>query len=254
MTLEELLSELRGNILHDRSHRVAGADDALWSDATLIRYIDEAQRRFARRAWVIRDSSHPDATRVTLRTGVTLYTLHPSLLGVISVRHAADMTDIARAGHSEFATLRGSEQQYWRDPGSLPHLPPGKPLVFSTDDEAALDDYDSRGAIQLRVYPAPTAEYDGHVLRLRVVRMPIDRLTARYMRAVPEIPEEHHLEMLDWAAYLALRIVDIDAGSVARAQEFAQAFEAHVLEARKAMTSKMFAPMRWDFGRNGWSW
>ena len=57
MNLGELLQELRCNVLHDRSDQVAGGSDYLWSDETLVRYIDEAHRRFARRSWIIRDNT-----------------------------------------------------------------------------------------------------------------------------------------------------------------------------------------------------
>jgi hypothetical protein len=48
MELSDLLDELRNNILYDRSDSVSGDPDQLWSDATLVRYINEAQRRFAK--------------------------------------------------------------------------------------------------------------------------------------------------------------------------------------------------------------
>ena len=100
MNLTELLQELRENILYDRSDRVAGADPFLWSDATLVRYINEAQRRFARQSLIIRDGSNNEATLVTLRDGVTEYALHPSVMGVLSARFAGDTADLARAGQA----------------------------------------------------------------------------------------------------------------------------------------------------------
>ena len=50
MNLGDLLEELRENILHDRSDRIAGDTDQLWSDRTLVRYINEAERKMAREA------------------------------------------------------------------------------------------------------------------------------------------------------------------------------------------------------------
>tara|TARA_R110000868_G_scaffold19150_3_gene82782 strand:+ start:1648 stop:2415 length:768 start_codon:yes stop_codon:yes gene_type:complete len=253
MKLSDLLTELRENILHDRSNRVEGSPDYLWSDETLIRYINEAQRRFARKGLVLRDGTSTDAARVTLQTDVSEYPLHVSVLGVISARLTSDAADLARAGHAAFDTYRQPDP-YFFDPSQLSSLPPGKPLAYGTDEYLSADDDDSLSRATLRVYPAPTATYNNQVLRLRVVRLPLEDLASCQMNAVPEIPEDHHLEMLDWAAYLALRIVDIDAGAPARAAEFRSSFEDHVKQARNSAMRKMFTPMQWGFGRNAWSW
>lgn len=253
MKLSDLLTELRENILHDRSDRVAGSPDYLWSDATLVRYINEAQRRFARKGLVIRDKTTPDVTQVTLQTGVDEYTLHPSVLAVISARLSTDPADLARAGHSAFDTYRQPDP-YFFDTSELSTLQPGKPLAYGTDETLGLDDNDSVSSVVLRVYPVPSAAYNNAIIKLRVIRLPIDDLTTNNLNAVPEIPQDHHLEMLDWAAYLALRIVDIDGGAPNRAAEFRGSFEAHVKEARDAAMRKLFTPSQWGFGRNGFSW
>jgi hypothetical protein len=114
------------------------------------------------------------------------------------------------------------------------------------------DDDGTIATVSMRIYPTPRAADDGTLIRLRVIRMPLDELTVDNLVAVPEIPVDHHLEMLDWAAYLALRIVDVDAGNAKRAADFAQSFEAHVQEARKLILNKLYVPQRWGFGRGGW--
>lgn len=252
MNLQELLDELRLNILHDRSDRSGGDTDYLWSDATLIRYIDEAQRRFARRSFVLRDSSTPECTLVTLKTGVSEYALHPSLISVLSAKYPTDRNDLARAGHSVLnAGVRATDN--W-DLSRQPLAAVGKPVAFATDEQVVMGDEDSSATISMRVFPTPDLASNNLVLRLRVVRSPIDRLTPASLSAVPEIPEDHHLEMLDWAAYLALRIVDDEAGSPKRAGDFSTTFESHVQEARKQVMRKLFAPKPWGFGRGGWAW
>lgn len=252
MDLGDLITELRENILHDRSNRVAGAQDYLWSDATLVRYIDEAQRRLAREGLVIRDGSTPEVTTITPQNGVDNYALHPSVLAVISAKREGDTADLARAGHSAFQTYRQPDP-YFFDPSSLSTLAPGKPLAYSTDEYMRSDEDGSFSVVNLRLYPVPATGYL-EPIRLRVVRMPIERLDVRNLRAVPEVPDMHHLEMLDWAAYLALRIVDIDGGMPNRAMEFRASFEDTVRKARSAAMRKMFTPLQWGFGRNGFSW
>lgn len=253
MKLGELLTELRENILHDRSDRVSGSPDYLWSDDTLVRYIDEAQKRFARKGLVIRDGTNPDVCEITLQTGVEYYTLHPSVLAVMSARLAGEAGDLARAGHANLTAFPRYDP-YFFDSSDTPALTPGKPLGFTTDEFVSSDDYDSQSVLTIRFFPAPSSTYNNQIIKLRVIRMPLETLTATRLTMVPEIPEMHHIEMLDWAAYLALRIVDVDGGWSKRAYEFRDSFEAHVKAARDAAMRKLFAPLQWGFGRNGFSW
>ena len=253
MTLGELLAELRTNILHERSDLVAGDPDQLWTDATLVNYIDAAQRRFARRALAIRDNRTPEVTEVTLQTGVTEYVLHQSVLVVVSAKLTDAAADLPRTGHSTLDVYRAPDTQFF-DVNQISLTQPGAPLAYTTDETLGEADDASFGSVVLRVYPAPSADYDGTVLRLRVIRMPIERLTPDNLQAVPELPEMHHLEMLDWAAYLALRVVDVDAGWADRAQEFRASFEEHAKDAKLTTRQKVHAPVKWQFGQNGWSW
>jgi hypothetical protein len=254
MQLDELLHELRANILHDRSDRFGGdINDEMWTDATLVRYINEAQRRFARRSLILRDGTTPAVTQVTLVAGQSIYPLHVSVLAVISAKVSTAAYDLARAGHSIFDTNRPVDGPYF-DPSRLGTLTPGAPVAYSTDEDVSPDGNGSISVIHLRVYPTPDASSAGRVLQLRVARLPINNLTLANMSATPEIPEDHHLEMLDWAAYLALRIVDLDAGMPDRSKEFGASFEAHVALARQTVLRKMFTPQPWGFGRGGWTW
>jgi hypothetical protein len=253
MRLSELLDELRTNILNDRSDRVAGSADYLWTDETLVRYINEAQRRFAVKGLVIRDGSTAEVCNVTLEEGESEYALHPSILAVISAKVEGAAVDLTRAGHSSLDIVRSVDINFF-DPSQFVALQPGVPLAFSTDEQVVGDDEDSFGCVSMRVFPEPSADADGTVLRLRVVRKPIDDLTVTNLSASPEIPADHHLEMLDWAAYLALRIVDADAGNPKRAAEFAATFEDNVKAARTMVLRKLFAPTPLGFGRNGWAW
>lgn len=253
MTLEALLKLLRDAILNDRTDRVAGSSDFLWTDDTLITFINEAQRRFAVRALNLRDGTTDEATLVKLEAGKSTYALHPAVIAVLSAKNAAQDADLVRVGHTLFSAQQIATDR-WIDPATYRNHQPGPTLAFATDEAVNAVDSDSLQQITLRVYPTPTAAQDGQTLRLRVVRKPIQQLTKNSLSATPELPEDHHIEMLDWAAYLALRIVDDDAGAPARAREFAQSFEAHVQEARKLAMRKMYAPLPWGFGRGGFSW
>ena len=252
MELKELLLELRENILHDRSDRTSGNSDVLWSDETLLRYINEAHRRFAREGLVIRDGTSAE-TQVTLQDGVSEYTLHPAILAVISARLTDDTVDLQRTGHAHLDARARPGEPTFMPSGTRPTAT-GKPLVFTTDETLSQSGgTDPATAMTLRVYPVPDDSVLGQSLHLRVVRLPLEDLQFG-QKETPEVPEEHHLEMLDWAAYLALRVADIDAGSPDRAAGFRRSFEIHTREARQSAMRKLFAPAGWAFGHGGWTW
>lgn len=253
MNLGELLQYLRGSILNDRSDRIAGSTDYLWEDDTLIVHINEAHRRFARRSLALRDGTTPSVTEVTLVAGQTLYELHPAITAVISARYIDGQTDLARVGHSLLGAYRAPTET-WVDPAGYYGLPSGAVLAYSTDEELSVDADGATASVTLRVYPEPNAQQDGRKLKMRVVRNPLVKFTPADLEAVPEIAEDHHIDMLDWAAYLSLRIVDDDAGAPKRAAEFAASFEVHVREARNLAMRKMFTPQQWGFGRGGFTW
>ena len=253
MTLGELLQLLRGSILNDRSDRASGTSDYLWTDATLVTYINEAQRRFATQGLVLRDATTDEVTKVTLVEGQSTYVLHDSIIAVISAKMATQDADLNRVGHSVLAAYRAPTDT-WIDPQAYSALPAGATLAYSTDEGLQAVESDSLSQITLRVHPVPSAAQDGDVLRMRVVRKPLDKLVVGSLGAVPEIPEDHHIDMLDWAAYLALRIVDDDAGFPRRAGDFKATFEENVRQARTTVLRKLFAPMEWGFGRGGFSW
>jgi hypothetical protein len=252
MILSDLLDELRNNILNDRSDSVSGDPDKLWSDATLVRYINEAQRRFAKRGLVLRDGTTAEACQVVLVAGQTNYVLHPSIIAVLSARMSDTTLDLQRYGHNEVGALTSPSTMMW-DPGQT-NWSSGRPLAYSTDEYLSEDDDGTVAAVTMRIYPKPRAEDAGAIIQLRVIRMPLDDLSVNNLSAQPEIPLDHHIEMLDYAAYLALRIMDVDAGDVARSEGFRQSFERSVTEARNLILKKMFTPQQWGFGRGGWSW
>jgi hypothetical protein len=105
----------------------------------------------------------------------------------------------------------------------------------------------------MRVWPTPSADEEGLVLNLRVARLPLVTFTADKLREVCELPEEHQLDMLEWAAYRALRNSDIDGHSDA-AGKHEKRFDDAVQEILKDIRRKMHAPIAWQFGGNGFSW
>lgn len=244
MTLQELLDELRNNILRDASDLISGSSDQLWSDATLVRYINEAYQRFCRRTQCLLDRSSVDAAQVPLVEGETVYELHSSVVSVVSAQLDGDTADLAFTGHAQLDGFNRVNEGLSFDLNTVASYPPGKPLAWSVDE----------GARDIRVFPAPSADYDGVTLNLRVVRQPIEAFSTADMGAVPEIREEWQLGMLDWAAYRALSNHDVDGENLERANRRKKAFEDLVSEVKSETRWLRRPAITWGFGQHGFSW
>jgi hypothetical protein len=250
MILSDQLDELRTNILRDSSDLTDGDVDHLWSDDTLIRYIGDGERRFARQTLLLRDSTTPAVTRVTLVANQQTYSLHPSVLGVLSAKFDADSFDLQRSGHSLILQFTPPEFLTY-DPNAAYTIPPGRPIAFFTDETLV---FATKGRVTLSVYPVPGVDEDGKTLYLRTIRLPITAYTVDDLERESEMPEDFALDVLEWAAYRALRNFDTDAGDSDRAKKHKDAFDEAVMLAIKETKRKMFSNMTVRYGMNGFAW
>lgn len=254
MTLAELLEELREGVLHDVSDQIGGVSDKLWSDARLVRYIDQAQQKFARESECLRDATTSECCTVTTVAGQNMFPMHPKVFGVLSARYPGDNADLARTGHSNLDTYPTPTTQFF-NPTFLSQLQPGKTLAFATDEGLMANDKGAMQNMTFRTYPEVGPGYAGEI-KLRVVRLPLYKLTTKNLDATPEIPETYHMEMLDWAAYLAVRTIDVDmagADQIFRIRDFKASFNDTIDKVKQNLRKKVYAPLIWSFGRNGYS-
>ena len=197
----------------------------------------------------LRDGTTPDVTSIQLIPGQTEYQLHWSIFSVLSARKQGAHCDLAKAGHAAFSTYH-TPDPYFFDPDWLAELPPGKVVAYDTDEFILPNDEGSWQTMNLRVYPKPAVPHI-YPLRLRVVRMPIYKFSLNNLGAVPEVPSVFHMDLLDYAAYLALRKVDRDAEDIARAEKFLEMFMSHVEEAKELAKRKLFTPLQFGSGAPG---
>lgn len=250
MTLEELLRELRYNILRDRSDLIQGDTDSLWDDETLLRYIQDAERRFARRAFVIQDATTPQYTQVKLKLNQQNYPLHPTVFGVMSARYALATNQMQQTGRAMLFQSTPPESLSF-DPSDLAALPPGAPLAFFTDETLV---YNNQQPVTFSVYPVPSAEADGQLVYLRVLRVPDTCYDKDHLDSYSQIPIDYQLDVLEWAAYRAQRTWDGDAGAPTAAEAHKARFEEAVVEAHNEIRRRKFANMSIAYGTNGWSY
>lgn len=253
------LDELRDNLLRDTSTLKSGPPDHYWSDETLARYIEDAHRRFARRALCIRDDTTPEVTQVVLRTNQNVYVLHESVLRVTSARHQDSTQDLLRithpisfARHNPHTDPVNFHVRADLDVSPVTAEPPTVvPLEFATDEGVEVGD---KHQVRLLVRCTPDSTQNGKKIYLRVIRLPLERLTLNDRSAIPEVPEDWHLDMLEWAAYRALRNWDGDAEDRAKAEKHKARFEEAVKECLAETADKMFQPPTWAFGQGGFSY
>lgn len=250
MKLGEKLTELRENILRDKSDLIAGDTDSLWSDETLLRYIKHGERRFARQTLCIRDSTTAQVVQVKLKEGVKTYPLHPSVISVLSAVYDTDTFDLARSGHGILNQLQPPEFLTF-DPSTTYTVPPGRPSAYYTDETLV---YALAQRVTLSIYPEPGADQEGKILHLRVLRTPLTVYDLDHLDSECEIPEDYELDPLRWAAYLAQSNHDADAGSSAKADGHKTAFDNAVANCVRETKRKLFAHMAHRFGMGGYSW
>lgn len=248
MTLGELLDELRVNILRDKSDILAGQpDDRLWSDDSLLRYIKDGERRFARQTLCLRDSTTPECTQIRLRTGVQDYALHRAVIAVLSARYDTDTFDLQRSGHGIVSQATPPEL-FTYDPSSGWATPPGRPIAFYTDETLV---FSRQQRATMSTYPLPSSDVNDKVVYLRTIRLPLTLYSLDNLDAESEIPEDYQLDCLEWAAYRAQRHFDADAGAETVAKHHRDAFEQAVIDAQKELKRTVFANMSIGYGQNG---
>lgn len=252
MNLAEQLQELRVNILRDFSTQVSGASDQLWTDDALISYIKDAESRWFRGTMMLRDADTPSITQVTLQTGVSRYLLDPTVLSVLSARYNADTTDLARVGRSLVSEGTIAEAPFF-DPNAYSALTPGRPRAFSTDELLV---FEMKQRTSLTLYPAPTAAENGLKLYLRVARNTTRSyvLGGEAMNSESEVGDDYSLDVLEWAAYRALRNHDVDAGDPTDAATHKTAFEDAIEKCKDALRARLISNSSFTFGLNGFTW
>lgn len=236
MDLNGLLSELRRNILRDVSDAMSADEaDLLWTDPSLTNYINDGYFRFCHLTQYLQDASTPEVTEVILTEGVTEYALHPAVITVMSAT-LGDLllpvvsTDVYHGHRPDIASFEKVRRETY----------PGV--------HAVVPDYEVG---KLIIVGKPTAEDAGKTLKLRVTRYPLVELSLDNGEAVPEIPSRFHLDMIEWAAFRALRNHDADGENMAKASAHSTRFERAVDEVKQELKMRKFARIEYD---TSWRW
>lgn len=234
--------------LDDRTELVEGDNDDLWSDEFLVHQFNEAARILCRRAWVIVEYGTIPAGSITLRTGVSTYPLHASVLRVYD---GTPTTQVAPLGRTEDINLRDTSviTPYPADAfnavelGSAASLAGGSatlsgaPLAFASDAASRT----------LRVFPPPTSTQNGLKVYMKVARLPIKELTLDDTDAEPETPREWDIAICEYAAGKALTLPNVDADQKPEGRRLLAAFAETVRLARQERQRAEASAFRWNF-------
>lgn len=244
MTLEEILDHLSSNVLDDRAALVEGPPDSLWTDETIVRYLNEGQRIFCRKAWPIVDDTTAACCQIPLVVDTSKYALHASVLRVLSV--TPEDTEIPL----EWINYQLISPQPFNTLPDYYAVPPlafveqsGRPGWYSTDEATRI----------LRIRPAPNDDSVTSIvnLNLRVARLPIVPLSVATPQLSPEIPDEYHLDLADYAAGRCLMQANVDSDSKDEGRKFVDGFFQKLRAAKNDRLIAQMAPGRYIFG--GWS-
>lgn len=248
MNLEEMLTYTAKEFLDDRTDLIEGDDDSLWSDDYLVRMFNEGQRILARRAWVIIETGIAPAGLITLATDKSVYTLHPSILRVFDA-----------VPSTQTATLGRAADEQLRDTTQATRYPNDEFGAFEIGESAALAGNatslsgvtlaiaSDAGTQTLRVFPPPAAAQNGVQVALKIARKPITYLTLDDTNAEPEVPEDWHISLCEYAAGKALTLPNADSDQKPEGRRLLAEFDARVREARQERLRAEMSPGRWNF-------
>jgi len=194
----------------------------LWSDATILRYLQKGEREMCERTHVLIDPAV--AFTATVTTPPT-FTLADNVLRVYAVRVAANSTPLSRLR----STAYGIHMQDTV----------GEPKTFSTD----------LGHKKVTLYPAPDVEY---AMEGICAITPDNPVTSG---VDSELPPEHHEELAGYAAYRCLITNDVDGERVGTANEFRDNWGEYLRDLKRDIyrfrTGDKLVLQNWTGARNG---
>ena len=247
MKTSELIQFVAKDLLDDRTDMLSGESDELFSDATVARYLAEAERILCRRAWVLEDNGSvcgTKASRIQLVENKTDYALDKSILFVKSVRLSDSDIDLIRVGYEDNRPrghfVGAAALDYW-DVNSAYVENAGRPGRFSTD----------MGIRVIRVRQKPDSAAAALKLNLVVVRMPINAISTTTPDATPEVSEEFHMSLAKYAAGKCLQRPSVEAELRTLGRSYITEFNSDVMEAKRDRQRAQQSEPRHRFG--GWA-
>lgn len=209
MTLSELMDQLRCATLRDT------ALPRLWSDTELVRYLNHAQMEFAIRTHALVDDTTPATCKITTVPGQSTYPLHST---VVIVTEAGLVTSDAETKEQTGYTPLQDRTRH-----QLPRTySKGSPVAFTAQVRTSA----------IRFSPIPDAVYEVDLVVARKPLYPMERAND-----IPEISEEYHLSLVDFAAFRALTNNNPEGANMASGKDFKALWDVSVRDAKRAIAT-----------------
>lgn len=197
MILDELIRDFRTSIQDV-------AEPYLFEFQDVARWLIEAESEAAIRGRLIHEADDEMICRIELIPGQTAYRLHRSIYEIDRIRLFRGDSDSS----PERIELKSHD---WVNQQSRSVLEcRGSPRYAIQDDNS------------LRLVPVPT-ETAAHI-KIEGYRLPVRGLSMD-KNSRPELHEAHHLRLVDWARYRALRLPDSDKLDLGESAEAFARFE-----------------------------
>lgn len=202
MNLSELMGHLRCAVLRD------DAAPYLWQDTELLRYLNQAQLEFARRTHILSDDESAFTSFSTV-AGTSTYEFDDRIIAITEIGLEIDDGN----GNLSYHGLRDRTRNQLKNSYSQ-----GRPTQYNV--QVAQN--------KIRLYPVPDAVY---TVRMLVARKPLRDL--QNGRDVPEIPEDYHLTLCNFAAMKALMNNDPERSQMQAATDFRGQWDLDVRDAKR---------------------
>jgi len=195
MLVSALITEVRTDYLDD----TLGVDtnDALVSEASLLRFTDEAEEQSCRRMDLLYDETTASVCAITIADGTKAYAIDSRITKLERV--SWNGIDLPKKHESEYSGTS------WRETE-------GEPTSY----------YVKQRSIYLHPTPDADAVSEDNALALAVFRTPETSITAD--TDTPEIPAEFHRDLINWVLYRVYNLRDEDLFDPAKASYYLSAF------------------------------
>ena len=210
MKLNELVSHTRCSLLRDT------AKPQLWTDTELVRFLNCGYKDFAIRTHNIIDDATPAYTTFDTVIGQDVYDLDPVVLLINELGIAEyDITDPLLPLLTNYTPL----QDRMRGQGKRIFMS-GRPYYYTAQVRTN----------SIRLIPTPDAVYTIEMVVARKPKYDLSQGTD-----TPEINEEYHLNLCDFAAWRALTGNDPDGTNMTAGKAFRDIYDLAVRDAKRAL-------------------
>ena len=200
------------------------ASPYLFSDASVLRYMNNAENEAARRARLLVDSSTAEVTKYSIGIGKSWLTLDPRVVFVKRFMITGQTLPIGRAHRDDMDILvPGWEDDTGTILAYVPNMETGKLRLYRTTDKA-------------------------YVAKLTVVRTPLNPIT---ISTEPEINPRYHDKLVHWMLYEAYMKNDSESFNGKKAVDHLALFEQEFGQRSSALNETWIEEQRDSFSHEG---